>query len=176
MSNKMYDFSILRDLRKRENLNIADLSEKSGVSASVISKLERNQCIAELETIFRLAKVFGITASDLIALAENRTAHQCAATKHVSDGFVFSEIAYKNLKCLHGKAPAGAKVSRPHLHRDDYELCWVLSGKLKFYLPNEKYELSAGDSIQFDALLAHTYEAVEKCEIIIIHLRKDNRF
>ena len=173
MSNKMYDFSILRDLRKRENLNIADLSEKSGVSASVISKLERNQCIAELETIFRLAKVFGITASDLIALAENRTAHQ---TKHVSDGFVFSEIAYKNLKCLYGKAPAGAKVSRPHLHRDDYELCWVLSGKLKFYLPNEKYELSAGDSSQFDALLAHTYEAVEKCEIIIIHLRKDNRF
>ena len=176
MSNKIYDFSIIRDLRKREELNIADLSEKSGVSASVISKLERNQCIAELETIFRLAKVFGITASDLIALAENRTAHQCTATKHVSDGFVFSEIAYKNLKCLHGKAPAGSKVSRPHLHRDDYELCWVLSGRLKFYLPNEKYELSAGDSIQFDALLAHTYEAVEKCEIIIIHLHKDNRF
>ncbi|MHB9138055.1 MAG: helix-turn-helix domain-containing protein [Victivallaceae bacterium] len=176
MSNKMYDFSIIRDLRKREQLNIAELSEKSGVSAPVISKLERNQCIAELETIFRLAKVFGITASDLIALAENRTAHQCVSTKHVSDGFVFSEIVYKNIKCLHGKAPAGAKVSRPHLHRDDYELCWVLSGKLRFYLPNEKYELSAGDSIQFDALLEHTYEAAANCELIIIHLRKDNRF
>jgi transcriptional regulator with XRE-family HTH domain len=176
MSNKMYDFSIIRDMRKRENLNIADLSEKSGVSASVISKLERNQCIAELETIFRLAKVFGITASDLIALAENRTAHQCVATKHVSEGFVFSEISYKNIKCLYGKAPAGAKVSRPHLHRDDYELCWVLSGKLRFYLPNEKYELSAGNSIQFDALLDHTYEAVGKCELIIIHLCKNNRF
>jgi len=38
----MYDFSILRDLRKRSGLNIADVSARSGVSAAVISKLERN--------------------------------------------------------------------------------------------------------------------------------------
>jgi quercetin dioxygenase-like cupin family protein len=173
---KIYDFSIIRELRKRENLNIADLSDKSGVSASVISKLERNQCVAELETIFRLARVFGLTASDMISLAENRTAHQASASRHVSGGFCFDEVAYGNLKCLRGTAPAGAKVSRPHVHRDDYELCWVVKGRLLFYLPNEKYELGPGESIQFDALLEHTYEALEDCEIILVHVRKDKRF
>ena len=31
-------------------------------------------------------------------------------------------------------------------------------------------------SLQFDALMPHTYEVLEDCEIIIIHLKKGNRF
>ncbi|MDD4318249.1 MAG: helix-turn-helix domain-containing protein [Victivallaceae bacterium] len=172
----IYDFSILRELRKRDSMSIAELSEKCGVSVSVISKLERNQCVAELETIYRLAKIFGLTASDLVSLAESRTSHTAVASQHQSDGFIFSEVAYGNLKCLRGIAKGGAKVSKPHLHRDDYELCWVLKGRLMFYLPNEKHELNSGESIQFDALLEHTYEALEDCEIILVHVRKDKRF
>jgi quercetin dioxygenase-like cupin family protein len=77
---------------------------------------------------------------------------------------------------MHASAPKGARLSTPELHRDDYELCWVLKGKLRFSLPNESYELSGGESLQFDALLSHTYEVLEDCEIIITHLRKDKRF
>ena len=69
------DFGILRELRKRENMSIAELSEQSGVSASVISKLERNQNTAEMDTLYRIARVFGLTLSDLISLAENKTSH-----------------------------------------------------------------------------------------------------
>lgn len=176
MENKIYDFSILRELRKREGLNIADFSEKSGVSASVISKLERNQCVAELETIFRLARVLGLTAADLIALAENRSAHRAKSEKYKNDGFSFERVNYGNMRCIHGTGPAGAKISRPRLHRDDYELCWVLKGHLVFYLPNETHELKAGESIQFDAMFEHTYEALEDCEIILVHMRKNKRF
>lgn len=172
----MYDFSILRALRKREGLNIAEVSARSGVSASVISKLERNQTAAELETIYKLSRVFGISASDLIALAENRMAHRTSAKKHVSEGFTFEEVSYGNLRCLYGRAPAGARVSRPHLHRDDYELCWVIRGRLAFFLPEENFELKRGDAVQFDALLEHTYEALEDCEVVILHIRKEQRF
>ncbi len=173
---EMYDFSVLRELRKRENLNIADVSERSGVSASVISKLERNQTTAELDTLYKLSRVFGINTADLITLAETRMAHRTFASKHVSDGFTFSEITYGNIRCLHGKAPRGAKVSRPHLHRDDYELCWVVKGAVTFYLPGEKLELKTGEAVQFDALLEHTYEAMEDSEIVIVHIRKEKRF
>ncbi len=173
---EMYDFSVLRELRKRENLNIADVSERSGVSASVISKLERNQTTAELDTLYKLSRVFGINTADLITLAETRMAHRTSASRHVSDGFVFNEITYGNIRCLYGRAPKGAKVSRPHLHRDDYELCWVIKGTVTFYLPNENFELSTGEAVQFDALLEHTYEAQEDSEIIILHIRKEKRF
>ncbi|MBN2643656.1 MAG: helix-turn-helix domain-containing protein [Victivallales bacterium] len=173
---KMYDFSILRSLRKRENLNIADVSDRSGVSASVISKLERNQTAAELETLYKLSRVFGMSTSDLIALAESQMAQRTHSRKHVSESFTFNEISYGNIRALHGSASAGGKVSRPQLHRDDYEVCWVLKGKMFFYLPGEKLELNCGDAVQFDALLEHTYEAVEDCEILLLHIRKGNRF
>lgn len=173
---EMYDFSVLRELRKGKQLSIAEVSGQSGVSPAVISKLERNQTVAELETLFKLSRVFGMSATDLLALAESRTAHKQTATLHDAGGFQFNTIQYGNVRALRGTAKAGAKVSRPEVHRDDYEVCWILSGKVLFKLPSETHPLGPGDAIQFDAILDHTYEALEDSEIIIIHLRKDKRF
>ena len=170
------DFSILRELRKQHGMNIADLAEKSGVSSSVISKLERNQTIAEMETLYRLAKVFGLTLSDIISLAENRTSHISRSERYQSGDFVFDRINYGNMRSMHVVAPANSKLSRPEIHRDDYEMCWVLKGKIRFSLPNEDYILTTGDSIQFDALLTHNYETLEDSEILIVHIKKGKRF
>lgn len=170
--SELFDFSILRELRKQAGLNIADVAERSGVSAAVISKIERNQHLAGLETLFKLSRVFNCTPSDMIALAEQNYTRRCDAREHCSDDFVFSEISYGNIRCLYGTATAGAKVSRPHLHNDDHELCWVLKGRLHFILPHEEYELESGQSLQFDALLEHTYAALEDVELLIIHLKK----
>lgn len=175
-SDLICDFGILRELRKRENMSIAELSERSGISASVISKLERNRNIAEMDTLYRIARVFGLTLSDLISLAENRTAHCVGQERYKSGDFIFERVCYANMRCMHAVAKKGAEVFRPELHRDDYELCWVLKGSLRFTLPNESYVLKQGESIQFDALLEHTYEALEDSELIIVHLRKGKRF
>ena len=172
----MFDFSVVRELRKREGMNIAELSRRSGVSSAVISKLERNQTQAELETLFKLSRVLGINVTDIVALAESRTAHRENATEHESGGFRFQEIRYGNIRCLFGHARAGARVSRPEVHRDDYEVCWVLRGRIQFSLPNETHELASGCALQFDAILDHTYEAMEDSEMLILHIRKDNRF
>ncbi len=172
----MYDFSFLRQLRKRDDLTISDVSARSGISAAVISKLERNQTRAELETLFKLSRVFGLTTNELVALAESRTSQRANSVKHMAGGFVFREVAYANVRCMFAAARKGAKVSRPEIHRDDYEVCWVLSGKVRFTLPDERHELTTGVAIQFDAILHHTYEALEDCEIVIIHLRKGKRF
>lgn len=175
-ADRICDFTVLRDLRKREGLSIADLAMQSGVSVSVISKLERNRSTAEIDTLFRIARVFGLTLSDLISLAENRTSHMVAAEKYRSGDFHFKRVSYANVRCMYASAKAGSKVSRPGMHRDDYELCWVLKGHLRITLPNESRELKNGMSIQFDALLEHTYEALEDSEIVITHIRKGKRF
>ena len=172
----MFDFSVLRDLRKRECLSIEQVSESSGVSPAVISKLERNQTSAELSTLFRLSRVFGINTTDLVALAESRTAHLAKTKVHKSGLFIFKEIAYGNIRLLFGEAPGGAIVSRPEIHGDDYEICWVLSGVIAVTLPHEKHLIKAGNAIQFDAILDHTYEVQEDCRVMIVHLKKGKRF
>jgi len=175
--DKVFDFTILRELRKKEGLNIADVSERSGVSSAVISKLERNgQQAAALETICRLARAFSLQTSELLSLAESRAAQKTSETSHKSGGFKFREVQYENVKCLYASAPAGALVSRPEAHKEDFELCWVLEGKLLFSLPREKHKLSSGDAIQFDALQDHQYQALEDTKLIILHIKKNKRF
>lgn len=170
--NGNFDFAILRELRKSAGLSIAALSEASGVSAAVISKLERNRSSAELDTILRLARVFGLSAAELINQAEAGVTRQLEISTRQSEDFRFEEFRYRNLRCLLGRAPAGGRLSRPKIHRDDYEICRVLQGRVRISLPTESYLLAAGEAIEFDALLEHRYEAVEESVILILHLRK----
>lgn len=175
-SAQMYNFSVLRDLRKRAGMTIADLSERTGISPAVISKLERNQTIAELKTLFRLARAFGLTAAELLALVESRTAQCKRETSRVAGDFHFRQIEFANARCFFADAPKGAKRSNPDAHRDDFEICWVLEGRVRIDLPHESHLLSAGDCLQFDAVFEHTYEVIEDCRIIIQHIRKQKRF
>lgn len=171
------DFSILRELRKANNLSIAELAQKSEVSTSVISKLERNCCRAEMETLFKIAKSFGLTLGDLISLAENRTSHSTSEESYQSGDFLIKKIAYGNVRCLHAFAKKGGKLSTPDIHKDDYELCWVRKGVIIIRLNNnEVHTLHYGMSIQFDALLNHTYEVLEDTELFITHIKKGKRF
>lgn len=176
MNEQICDFGVLRELRKQEKMSIAQLAEKSGVSASVISKLERNQTTAEIETLYRIAKAFGLTLADLIGFVENRTSHRTEAEHYVSGDFHFERIAYQNVRCMYAAVKKGQRVSRPEIHRDDYEICWVRSGSIRVLLPSENVVLTEGMSIQFDALLPHAYEAESDGELLIVHDRKEKRF
>ncbi len=171
-----FDFSVLRRLREQHEMTLADLSEASKVSVAVISKLERNQQSAELDTIYRLARAFGLSATDLLALTESPLAHRTGEKAYRSGDFKFRQIRYANVVGLLGSAPAGAKVSRPEIHHDDTEVCWVTEGKLRLSLPHEEVLLEAGESIQFDAIQQHTYEALADSDFVILHLRKDKRY
>jgi len=175
-SDNAFDFSALRALRQQQGLTIDALSDRSGVSVAVISKLERNQQAPGLDTVSRLARAFGLSATDLVAMSESSLAHRVDESSHRSGPFKFREIRYANLVGLLGHGPAGATISRPEVHRDDNELCWVLKGRLKLFLPQETCDLRAGSSVQFDAIQEHTYEAIEDTEFVILHLRKDKRY
>ena len=171
-----FDFSVLRRLREQHGMTLADLSAASGVSIGVISKLERNQATAELDTVFRLARAFGLSATDLLAMSESDLAHRVKETGYHSGQFAFRQVRFANVVALLGEAPAGASVKRPEIHHDDTEVCWMLEGRLRLTLPHESFELTGGASIQFDAILEHTYEALTNCRFIILHLRKDKRY
>ena len=171
-----FDFRVLRRLREQHEMTLADLTAASGVSVAVISKLERNQQSAELDTLYRLARAFGLSATDLLALTESPLAHRSTEKSYRSGDFKFRQVKYANVVALLGSAPAGAKVSRPEIHHDDTEVCWVTAGRLRLTLPHEHCLLGAGDSIQFDAIQQHTYEALADSEFVILHIRKDKRY
>lgn len=171
----LFDFSVIRDLRKKHDMSIGELAEASKVSAPVISKLERNRTKAELDTLYKLASVFKMSCAELLNMAEASMTKPIPVKGHSSGDFFFRKIIYRNMECLYGTAPEGGKVSQPSIHGDDHEICWVVSGRLSLTLPTEKHILQKEDSLLFDALLEHSYEALEDCEIILLHIKKEKR-
>jgi transcriptional regulator with XRE-family HTH domain len=172
----MFDFSILREIRKREGLTLDEVANRSGLSIAVISRLERNQTSAELETLYKLGRVFGMSATDLLGLTESRMAHRKLEETYRSDGFHFRMVRYTNHSCFIGEARAGARIRKPEIHHDDHETCWVIEGLIQVQLPHEVVRLRTGESLQFDAIQEHSYEALEDSRLIIVHLKKGKRY
>jgi transcriptional regulator with XRE-family HTH domain len=170
------DFSIVRELRKRAGMTLDDVSKKSGVSIAGLSKLERNQNMIELDTLYRIARVFGLSATDLLNLAESCSAHCKTAEVYTSGPFDFEKISFKGIECFQATAKAGGSLSKPEAHGDEFEICWLRSGSINISLPREQHTLKPGQSLKFDAALPHSYEILEDSEMTIIHLEKTHRF
>lgn len=170
------DFSIVRDLRKRAGITLDDVSKQSGVSIAGLSKLERNQNMIELDTLYRLARVFGLSATDLLNLAESCSAHLKTAEAYTSGPFDFEKVAFKGIDCFRAKAKAGNRLSKPEAHGDEFEICWLHSGSIIISLPREKHTLTPGQALKFDAALPHSYEILEDSEMTILHIEKTHRF
>lgn len=171
-----FDFTVLRQLRKNRGMTLEEVAQAAKLSIAVVSKLERNQTVAELETIHKLGRVFDMSASELLKMAESPFAHRASESNDSSEGFHFRRLAYGNAMALFARASKGAALSRPEIHQNDYEICWALKGTVRLSLPFESHELKAGEGLQFDAILEHTYEALADCELLILHLRKVQRF
>ena len=162
-----YDFSILRDLRKRRNLTIAELSKKCGVSYVALSKLERNQANPELKTLDRIAQALGMTTHNFLALADRQRPIQ--ATEQSAKILGKATCRFVNLdgtRIFIIRAPKGAVGSEPALHSDDYERCFVIEGRLKVNVRENEYTLGSGDGLVWDSLYDHAYEALEATTFI----------
>ncbi|MBL6838089.1 MAG: helix-turn-helix domain-containing protein [Puniceicoccaceae bacterium] len=170
------DFSVVRDLRKRAGMTLEDVSQNSGVSIAGLSKLERNQNMIELDTLYRIARVFGLSATDLLNLAESCSAHCKTAEGYSSGPFDFEKVSFKGLDCFKAKAKAGDSLSKPEAHGDEFEICWLHSGSINISLPREQHTLKPGQALKFDAALPHSYDIVEDSEMTIIHIEKTHRF
>lgn len=170
------DFTVVRDLRKRASMTLEEVSQKSGVSIAGLSKLERNQNMIELDTLYRLARVFGLSATDLLNLAESCSAHLKSSEHYTSGPFDFEHVSFKGLNCFYATAKVGESLSKPEAHGDEFEICWVRKGEVLITLPREQHTLKPGQALKFDAALEHRYQIIKDSEMTILHIEKTHRF
>ena len=168
-----YDFSIIRHIRKKLGLTIYGLSEKCGVSYVALSKLERNLGNPELKTLDRIARALGVQTHNLLALAEHDRPEVVSA-EHTLDehGLNMYRAAFGNIIVSHATAAAGSSIDGMHEHRDDYEICFVLKGKVRLVVRNSEYDIVSGQAVRFDCIFEHRYVALEDVEAIHVVTHK----
>jgi transcriptional regulator with XRE-family HTH domain len=174
----------LKTLRLRKSMGLVELGKHTGLSAAMLSKLERGKLFPTLPTLLRIALVFGVGLEYFFA--DERKRHVVAIARK-KERFRFPDspeggsIAY-NFESLDFKAterklnafyaefvPAAPAKSRPHQH-PGVELLYLISGKLELTIGSEPIFLEEGDAIYFDSAVRHSYHRASKsrCTGVIV--------
>ncbi len=161
----------IRRLRQAKDLGLAQLGEHSGLSAGMLSKIERGQQVPTLQTLLRISMVFGVgldhffSESDAPVLEVVRRADRLRLPDR-TDGrprYLFESLDYpvtdKPFETYAAEFLADRPLSEPHSHAGD-ELIFVIEGRLEVSIHERTVELGPGDSLYFDARFDHAYRCL----------------
>ena len=167
---RRFDFSIIRNLRKKWGLTAEELAKRANLTRATVAKIEGGNANPTIDTIEALSSVFQLSSSGLIRLAELA---QCetAITKSFKRGQIKSvHVWFPNFELYHIRAGSGVrKESDPQHHENTAEVCLVLSGKVRVTVGKQSYELGPGIALRFKALHEHYFDVIEEAEMLLIH-------
>jgi transcriptional regulator with XRE-family HTH domain len=159
----------IRALRDAMGFSLRDLAERSGVSAPMLSQVERGETSPTLAVAAKIATGLELTLSQLLRLDEGQhVSVSRAAGRRVSTrgGHRIEELtpplpgqrADVSLHVLEPGATTGGRTDPPMHEPGSRETAVVLAGTLALIVDGSRYELPAGDSVTFDADLPHHFE------------------
>ena len=171
----------VRALRDAMDLSLRDLAERSGVSAPMLSQVERGETSPTLHVAARIAQGLELSLSQLLRLDETSSVTIVQASQRRrggGEGHGF-EILTPPLPgqraelSVHTLAPGAATGGRsdPPLHEPgSRETAVVQRGSVVLVCDGLRHELRTGDCVTFDADLPHHFEnpGTEPAELIAV--------
>jgi transcriptional regulator with XRE-family HTH domain len=159
----------VKSLREAMDLSLRDLAERSGVSAPMLSQVERGETSPTLAVAQKIAAGLDLTLSQLLRLDEDRHVVVVRAGEGRSRrrrGHRLEELTpplpgQRADVSLHALAPGSATggPGDPPLHEPgSRETAVVLGGEVELFIDGQRHELGEGDSVTFDADLPHHFE------------------
>ena len=159
----------VKRLREAMDLSLRDLAELSGVSAPMLSQVERGDTSPTLAVAQKIAAGLDLTLSQLLRLDEDRHLVIVRAGQGRTRrrrGHRLEELSpplpgQRADVSVHTLAPGSATggPGDPPLHEPgSRETAVVLEGDVELFIDGQRHELADGDSVTFDADLPHHFE------------------
>jgi len=161
----------LRTLRLRKSMGLVELGKHTGLSAALLSKLERGKLFPTLPTLLRIAMVFGVGLDyfftderkrrvvGVVRRQERVRFPERPGTPDVP--YYFECLDYRTTErklsaYLADFQDVPAAKQKPHQHAG-VEFLYLLKGSLALKIGNEEFVLEADDAIYFDSAVLHSY-------------------
>jgi transcriptional regulator with XRE-family HTH domain len=161
----------VKALREAAGLSLRDLAERSGVSAPMLSQVERGETSPTLTVAARIAAGLDLRLSQLLRLDEDGAVTVVRASQRRRGGNARRGHRFEVLTAdapgqraqlaRHTLAPGGATGAPddPPMHEPgSRETALVERGALTLICDGARYELREGDCVTFDADLPHHFE------------------
>ena len=151
----------IRAVRQQNSLTLKELSKKSGISTSMISKIETAQTLPPISTYANIASGLGISFGELFQLDLQEPEISVVRSNDrqvISRGtYVGSPLAYhkkqKKMEPFLFEYPMGGKF--PNFRHDNEEMIFVIEGRLEFKYGEKKVILEKGDCVYFNGRIPH---------------------
>ncbi len=171
----------IRALREAMDLSLRDLSERSGVSAPMLSQVERGETSPTLQVATRIASGLDLRLSQLLRLDEDgavsivRRGERRAGPAH-AHGHSYEILtpplpgqrAELSRHTLVPGAVTGGPGDPPMHEPGSRETALVEAGALVLHCDGHRHELAIGDCVTFDADLPHHFENAGTEEAVLL--------
>lgn len=172
----------LRVLRLHRSMGLRQLGQRTGLSPSLLSRIENNRHLPTVPTLLRIAQIFNVTLDHFFR--NERRQRVVSLTRKEERQQASTGDPAGNNGCFLSKLDLGSgerkfhpylaefspgKHARPHAH-EGFEFIYVLSGKLGLLIGTEENGLGPGDSIYFDSSLPHSYLGLspQTCMVLMV--------
>ena len=154
----------LRALRAERGWSLAEVAEKSGLSISFLSAVERGQSRISVGSLFKVADAYGTTVPGLsagqrsdqrdVVRPEDRPRFAAAAGSVLIEDLIARPGALEAQR-IDVEPDAGSEEAYAH---PGEEFIYVLSGQITFWLDErEQYHLETGDALSFRSTRLHRW-------------------
>jgi transcriptional regulator with XRE-family HTH domain len=172
----------VKALREAMDLSLRDLAERSGVSAPMLSQVERGETSPTLHVASRIAAGLELRLSQLLRLDEDgavtvvRAADRRQGPGRRRGGHRYQILtpplpgqrAELSRHTLAAGAVTGGPGDPPMHEPGSRETALVESGTVVLAVDGQRVELGAGDCVTFDADLPHHFENPGEDEAVLL--------
>lgn len=170
----------VRRRRKERDLSLEQLATLSGVSRSMISKIERAEAVPSTTVLSRLAEALGVTFSRLMAPATEREVLLIPASRQPvlrdeASGFlrrcISPVLPGRGIDWVLNTLPPSATTGEFVAHRRGVsEYIYVLKGRLRASVAERSFVVEEGDSLYFEADAGHAFTnlGTEPCQYFLV--------
>src|SRR5215207_3666272 len=160
----------IRSLRDAMDMSLRDLADRSGVSAPMLSQVERGETSPTLAVAAKIAGGLELTLSQLLRLDEGDGVSVVRAAERLeggnADGHRFEVLtpalpgqrAEVSLHRLAAGAATGGPGDPPMHEPGSRETAVALKGVVRLVCDGVAHDLDEGDAVTFDADLPHHFE------------------
>jgi transcriptional regulator with XRE-family HTH domain len=151
----------IRDLRDARGWSLDTLAERSSVSRSNISLIERGQSSPTAVVLDKLATALGVSLASLFEQAESAPSAELSPHSSSRDQAVWSDPAsgyvrrnlsppaWSPIQLVEVEFPSGKQVAYETALRDAdiYQQIWVTEGAMEITVGDRSWSLEAGDCL-----------------------------
>ncbi len=148
----------IRVARAARGLTLAELSERTDISVSTLSRLESGRRRATLELLLPVATALSVSLDHLVAAPADPDPRVVRAPI-TCDGMTVIPLSgtTSGIQAFHHTIPAGDHRTPDLRRHDGYEWLYVLRGHLRLRLGASDLTLAPGESAEFDTQVPHWF-------------------